>query len=124
MDTWVWSSPALRRSAVTVSAAPEAPPWRCAACAAPLPAGAGAGDVVPQRGDPARAALALRRALALLHAGLLRRRRRRLRLRGAAAGDEDGGGGQRDQAAGQLKVTEALLPPVQVVVEAPTHDMV
>ena len=40
------------------------------------------------------------------------------------AGGEDPGGGQRDQAAGQLNVTEALLPPVQVVVEAPTHDMV
>jgi hypothetical protein len=42
----------------------------------------------------------------------------------SVAGEELGRGRERDEGAGQLKVTDALLPPVQVVVEAPTHDIV
>jgi hypothetical protein len=42
----------------------------------------------------------------------------------AAARRDQRRGRERDEGAGQLKVTDALLPPVQVVVEAPTQDIV
>jgi hypothetical protein len=42
----------------------------------------------------------------------------------AAARRHQRRGREGDEGAGQLNVTDALLPPVQVVVEAPTQDIV